>query len=501
MPSPQPTKRTSPSPTKSSARIRAHRSETQSRSSRSPSQTPHSSHAQTADSVLIFAPSSCQLIPCALKSSVSTNITKCGFPTFTIAPSTFPTPGRSIAPAASPAAPPSRSRSDKADWHLQLHRHVPHLPPCVPNVTCFSPSLCASHAATHRVPLPESSASLPSALNSRRKKLPPLAAPETQSHPRQPLVFREHSFAPAPHGSAPQPLFHNQKVIPTRVGLHKSNHLLLLFIAKRNTWSVASAAFNSRQHLGDVSSPRSPTPKRSPAPAFATRLPSTITFNRICTGPAHSESAIYIFSSLPRTSYRQHSASIPPSTPASPTSCSDSSTITVASTASIYSPAPQAIPIDATTNTVAALVSPNTRCAYAESTPRPGTQSPAQCSLPLCPCPHYPSPASTADSSVKNAHAHADQHVRPQPRRLMPPLPFHTHGSAQRAGEQQTLPRSARKQHLVDIAEVVRARRVHAPPILIPPVQRLSVFSTQHRIRYASPCITARVGYTNPQPT
>ena len=53
-----------------------------------------------------------------------------------------------------------------------LHHAAGAQPPCVPKATSVLPSLLASHAATQRVPLPESSASLPSALNSRRKNSP-----------------------------------------------------------------------------------------------------------------------------------------------------------------------------------------------------------------------------------------------------------------------------------------------------------------------------------------
>src|SRR3954447_24284524 len=56
------------------------------------------------------------------------------------------------------------------------------------------PSEVASHAATQRVPLPESSASLPSALNSRKKNSP-LGLRSRNSIPSAPiLVLRLHNF-------------------------------------------------------------------------------------------------------------------------------------------------------------------------------------------------------------------------------------------------------------------------------------------------------------------
>ena len=58
-----------------------------------------------------------------------------------------------------------------------------------PKATSCRPSLLASHAATQRVPLPESSASLPSALNSRRKNRHWPCDRETRCHRRRRWYF------------------------------------------------------------------------------------------------------------------------------------------------------------------------------------------------------------------------------------------------------------------------------------------------------------------------
>ena len=68
-PSPQPTKHTSPSPTKSSARTRAQRSETQSRPLDSTRTNSTFVPCGNSGLTLIFAPNSCHASPCALKSS------------------------------------------------------------------------------------------------------------------------------------------------------------------------------------------------------------------------------------------------------------------------------------------------------------------------------------------------------------------------------------------------------------------------------------------------
>src|SRR5215472_16466651 len=122
-------------------------------------------------STLMIAPSCCQVIPWLLKSAVSTKVTKCGLPTFTIAPSmTVLTPSMPIARRMTRGTPMPLSIHHVAPSRLST-RQV-RLPPCVSKTISVRPSLWASHVATQRVPLPLSSASLPSALKSRRKNVP-----------------------------------------------------------------------------------------------------------------------------------------------------------------------------------------------------------------------------------------------------------------------------------------------------------------------------------------
>ena len=76
----------------------------------------------------------------------------------------------------------------------------------------------------------------------------------------------------------------------------------------------------------------------------------------------------------------------------------------VASAAGIYNPAPQAIPIDATTKTVAALVRPLTRLRLCRIALLPEIPHPAQCSTPPALCPHSRRPPKTRTGSVNSAH-------------------------------------------------------------------------------------------------
>src|SRR5215469_5493746 len=120
--------------------------------------------------VLILAPSSCQRSPCALKSSLSTNNTKCGFPTCPIAPTTSPTPSTTIVRCITRGTPISLSIRYTGSLSSTTRQRLG--PPCVPSTTSSIPSLEASQAATQRVPFPESSASLPSALNNLKNSSP-----------------------------------------------------------------------------------------------------------------------------------------------------------------------------------------------------------------------------------------------------------------------------------------------------------------------------------------
>ncbi len=106
--------------------------------------------------------------------------------------------------AASPAELPCRSRSHSSYPPASITWHV-RTPPCVPNATLSIPSLCASHAATHRVPLPESSASVPSELNSRR----PISRPAFQE--LDPV--RPNTRMPLAQASVPE-----QHVVPAACG-------------------------------------------------------------------------------------------------------------------------------------------------------------------------------------------------------------------------------------------------------------------------------------------
>ena len=88
-------------------------------------------------------------------------------------------------------------------------------------------------------------------------------------------------------------------------------------------------------------------------------------------------------------------------------------TIAVETAAPTYSPAPQAIPIAATTHTVAALVSPSTRFRVCRISPAPRNPMPCTMFDATRLLSVIPGPASTPESTVNSAHPmHSSMLVR-----------------------------------------------------------------------------------------